>query len=373
MPAIVVISDFARAFDPCAHPRNVALVRRRHTFWPRLAAHFGWDAALTDANAPDAPQAYASARVAWIDLPMLPRARYQAVWSAARQSCSGSVLDEPRDVDEVVGLDRVQPRLTVAGVPAPRTALVPITDDVAAAVQSVADVRRLLTERMYEAMFAAGIEPHDGVYVRGFYSSVKSADPAYYYGDNQADIEATAFEVIRHLRGALEVGGLVLREYLALTRIDLPGAVGERGAIRVPYELRITVIGGRPIMASYHGPFDGLEEHQQRALLDALAIQHERVERAREITARIVAAGFPPNYVAAVAFTAAGDPVVIELNPLYAAGYNVPAAHALAIASLGAYVGRIAGYDEPSAEDVRRAASMLAGEEVESGSALAIL
>ena len=36
--------------------------------------------------------------------------------------------------------------------------------------------------------------------------------------------------------------------------------------------------------------------------------------------------------------------MVLELNPLYAAGYNVPAAHALRVAALGADLARRTGY-----------------------------
>lgn len=65
-----------------------------------------------------------------------------------------------------------------------------------------------------------------------------------------------------------------------------------------------------------------------------------------------------------------GDPVILELNPLYAAGYNVPAAHALIVAALGADLARRAGYAELSWTEVLQTAGELAGEPIEQSPAV---
>lgn len=361
MVRIAVLSDFARAFSPGVHPINADLARRRHAFWPALARLHGWDLELCDA----ASLGGIAGATAWIDLPLLSRAAYRDLFDRARAAGAPVVLDTPDDVERVLGLDRAQPILDAAGLPTPRTALVPVDEATAAAIDSPAAVRRLLTERIYEAIFAAGIEPHAGVYVRGFSSSVKSTNPEHFYGDNQADIEATVFEVIRHLRGALEVEGLALRQFLPLERIDIPAPPGARGGARVPFEVRITVLGGRPVLASYHGPFAALVDEARAALVEALAARTARVEAA--ITALLPAiarADLPKNYVADLAFTTDGAPVVLELNPLYAAGYNVPAAHALVVSALAADLAEKAGYSPISREEIHRAAEAMIGEQV---------
>ena len=320
MSRIAVVADLRRASDPGVHPSNAALAVRRHAFWPELARQHGWDIALHDAAALDvpAPPAGFLGSLCWIDLPLLSRSAYRSLAARATSSGASLVVDTPDDVERVLGLDRSYPTLARAGVPTPRTAFVAIDDATATAIDSPAAVRRLLTERIYEALFDAGIDPHEGVFVRGFSSSVKSADPAYYFGNNQADIEATVFEVIRHLRGALEVGGLALREYVDLERIELPPPPGGRGAMRLPFEVRITVLHGRALLASYHGPFDALLEEPRRNLEAALVARGGRVEVAvQSLLPRIMTADLPANYVADLAFTTRERPVLLELNPLY--------------------------------------------------------
>jgi hypothetical protein len=113
----------------------------------------------------------------------------------------------------------------------------------------------------------------------------------------------------------------------------------------VPFELRLTVLRGRLLMTSYHGPFEALTDEAPRILADELAARAQVVENAvLALTPAILAADLPANYVADVAFVRGGVPVVLELNPLYAAGYNVPTAHALLVAALGADLARRAGY-----------------------------
>lgn len=361
MPRIALISDFARAFDPHADIRNVAMIKRRHAWWTHLARMQSWDLGLCDANALSTASADLRDSVCWIDLPMLPRERYRAVFERAQIASPAIVLDHPDNVERVLGLDRAYPILVRAGIPTPRTAFLPLNDEQSMAIDSPAAVRRILTEAIYCAMFDAEINPHDGVFIRGFYSSVKSTNPEHYFGNNQHDIEATVFEVIRRLRVALDVGGLALREHLDLERIEIPTQGGERDNIRVPFEVRLTVLGGRLLMANYHGPFEVLADEPRRALEEELERRRDVIEHAvRDLAPALLAADLPPNYVADLAFVRDGRPVVLELNPLYAAGYNVPGAHALIVAALGANLAQRAGYRASSwAEAIDIAAELV--------------
>jgi ATP-grasp domain, R2K clade family 3 len=368
---VTLLSDLDRAFHPHADPRNVAMIRRRHTLWSDLARLRGWDLAVCDIAGLDAASDAVHGNVCWIDLPMLPRARYRDVFARAAVLGAACVLERPEEVERVLGLDRAYPVLVRAGVPTPRTAFLPVDDALAAVIDSPAAVRNLLTEAVYGALFDAEIDPHDGVFIRGFYSSAKSANPEHYFGSNQADIEATVFEVIRRLRVALDVGGLALREHLELERIELSTQPGDRDAIRVPFEVRLTVLGGRLVMASYHGPFEALADDPRSTLADALAARRGVVDEAvRALMPALLVADLPPNYVADLAFVRGGAPVVLELNPLYAAGYNVPAAHAVLVAALGADLARRAGYAEPTWNAILDSAAALSGERVEESSAV---
>lgn len=373
MSRVALISDLNRAFHAQADPCNVAMIRRRHAFWAQLSRLHGWDLAVRDVALLDAPQGVRGC-VSWIDLPMLPRATYQSVFARVVAAGAACVLDLPEHVERVLGLDRFYSVLTNAGVPTPRTALLPVDSAVAAAIDSPAAVRRLLTEAIYGALFDAEIDPHAGVFVRGFYSSAKSANPELYYGSNQADIEATVFEVVRRLRVALDVGGLALREHLDLERIELATLPGDRNAIRVPFEVRLTVLGGRLLMASYHGPFDVLIDDARWLLSGELTARSEVVLRAaRALAPALLTADLPANYVADVAFARDGRPVVLELNPLYAAGYNVPSAHALLVAALGADLAHRAGYPALPWTEILDSAATLAGERVEQSPAVWLL
>ncbi len=62
--------------------------------------------------------------------------------------------------------------------------------------------------------------------------------------------------------------------------------------------------------------------------------------------------------------------MVLELNPLYAAGYNVPAAHALLVAALGVDLARRAGYAGSTWAEVLDSAAVLAGERIEQSPAV---
>jgi len=371
VPRIALISDLDRAFDPHADPRNVAMIKRRHAFWTELTRLRSWDLAIRHANELAATSGDVRDSVCWIDLPMLPRESYRAVFERVGALEPACVLDPPDDVERVLGLDCAYPALVRAGIPTPRTAFLPVDDACAAVIDSPAAVRSRLTEAIYNALFDAGIDPHEGIFVRGFYASTKSGNPEHYFGNNQADIEATVYEVIRRLRVSLDVGGLALREHLELERIELSASPGARDAIRVPFEVRISVLGGRILMASYHGPFEVLADEPRRALESALVDRRELVfEAVRSFAPALLAADLPPSYVADLAFVRGGGPVVLELNPLYAAGYNVPAAHALIVAALGADLARRAGYDALSWHEILDSAAELVGERVEQSPAV---
>ncbi|KYG09074.1 hypothetical protein BE21_19975 [Sorangium cellulosum] len=342
----------------------------RHAFWAELARLPGWDLAVRDAASLDAPLGIPGS-VSWIDLPTLPRTTYRNVFARLAVAGAACVLEPPSEVERVLGLDRSYPVLMNAGVPTPRTAFLPVEDALAAAIDSPAAVRRLLTEAIYGALFEAEIDPHDGIFVRGFYSSAKSASPELYFGSNQADVEAMVFEVIRRLRVALDVGGLALREHLDLERIELAALPGNRDAVRVPFEVRLTVLGGGPLMASYHGPFEALADGARRLLAGEITARGVAVQEAvRTLAPGLLAADLPANYVADVAFVRGGRPIVLELNPLYAAGYNMPAAHALLVAALGADLARRAGYVALPWAEVLDSAAVLAGERVEQSPAV---
>ncbi len=374
MAPVVIVSEFSRAFDPRADARNVAMVRRRHAWWHALATREGLPIELVDAaDVRSGDVDLADARVAWIDLPMLPRARYRTLWETlARRAPAALVRDTPDEVAEVLGLDCIEPRLRSAGVATPRTALVPLDAATATAIERPADVRRLLTERIYEALFAAGLDPHHGLYVRGYYSSAKSSNPELWFARSQDDIEATVCELVRHLRASLEVGGLALRELLDLQRVRLPPWAEGGSEITVPFEFRLTVIAGRCVGASYHGPYEVLAEHQRAALDDALRDHAALLDRLDGVARAVLRAGFPANYVADVAFTTDGSPVVLELNPLYAAGYNVPAAHAWVVASLATELVACAGHARPREAERRAWAEALLGASIDEAPGLRV-
>jgi hypothetical protein len=371
MPRIALISDLDRAFDVHADARNVAMIKRRHAFWAELARLKSWNIGILNAHSIVPASNDLCGNVCWIDLPMLPRDNYSSLFARIATASPAVVLDHSDDVARVLGLDQSYPILLRAGIPTPRTAFVPVNDDIAAAVDSPASVRHFLTEAIYSAIFSAEINPHDGIFIRGFYSSVKSANPEHYFGNNQADIEATVFEVIRHLRFALDVGGLALREHLDLERIEIRTIASERETIRVPFEVRLTVLDGRVLMASYHGPFEVLADEPREALERALAARREDVNQAvHKLAPMLLAADLPFNYVADLAFVRGGEPVLLELNPLYASGYNVPAAHALVVAALGSYLAEKAGYAHTSWPEVLDIAAQLAGKRIEESPAV---
>jgi hypothetical protein len=364
VPSIAIVSDFVRAFSNGADGPNATMLRRRHRLWAELARHTGWDLNLVDASKLEAADSstLGDPTVAWIDQPLLPREHYRRCWSVVAKLVPGiGVFQKPDEVEQVYGLDQSFPRLLRAGLAVPKTAFVPIDEATVQAIHSPEDVRRLLIERIYEALFAAGIDPHEGVFVRGYYSSAKSRNAELFFGRNQADLEATSCELIGHLRDSLEVGGLALREYLELDRLELVGGRGPRDVIRVSFELRITVIARRVRLVSFHGPFERLVPDHRRQLERILGERRSNFLEAEKLVERIVALDFPEHFVADLAFDRSGRALVIELNPLYASGYNVPFAHAYVLAALGSHLASLTGRPRLGDDDLLALARKLLG------------
>ena len=367
MPRVAIVSEFSRAFDPRADARNVAMVRRRHAWWDALRAEHGLPLALLDAaDVRRGTAELADTRVAWIDLPMLPRGAYRALWrTLGDRAPHARVRDDPDDVAAVLGLDRIVPRLVTAGLPTPRTALLPLAPSTVASITGPDDVRCELLEAIYAALDAAALDPHDGLYVRGFYTSAKSPNPELWFARNQHDLVETTAALVGHLCGALEVGGLAIRAFHVLERVRLPAADLRAGTVTVPLEFRVTVLAGRAIGVSYHGPYAVLEDHQRDALDDALRARASAFDAIDAIIPRLLAVGFPANFVADIAFDADGSPLVLELNPLYAAGYNVPAAHAWVVVSLAHALVADAGGDAATETTIARQAEALLGASID--------
>jgi hypothetical protein len=78
----------------------------------------------------------------------------------------------------------------------------------------------------------------------------------------------------------------------------------------------------------------------------------------------LLRAELPRNYVADLAFTKSGAPVVLALNPLYAAGYNLRAAHALVVSAIAAELAEQAGGGVLGREEILGAAEAILGEPV---------
>ncbi len=364
MPRVTLITDTRRAFDPNADPRNVAMIKKRHLWWRQLADLHGWALEVCDEG--ELQPIDCAGNVCWVDLPMRTREGYRTVFSKAVSLGASVARQSPDDVERVLGLDRIYPVLLAAGISTPRTAFVEVDATLAQAIDSPAAVRRLLTERIYGALFDAQVDPHDGVFVRGFYSSAKSKNPELYFGDNQTDIEATVYEVVRRLRVSLELGGLALRRHLDLEKIVLPLEPGDHHPARVSLEIRVSFVEGKVVCASFHGPYETLVEAARRSLEGELAARHAAIEaHLRALIPQLLAADLPESYVADVAFAADGGAVVLELNPLYAAGYNVASAHALVVATLGASLAVDAGYAELTQAQLLVSAEALAGESLD--------
>jgi hypothetical protein len=364
---IAVVSDFGRAFSAEADERNVEIIRRRHQWWGKLARRMGWRLKVVDLARVDESQ-MREAKVVWIDMPLLTSDRYRWAWGRCAGAAQGAeVLDRVEDVSAVYGLDRSLGEVAKAGFRIPRTALVPVDERTAGQIESPRDVRRLLSEKIYRAVFDEGIDPHEGLYIRGYYSSLKSPNAVTYYASNQEDLEETACEVIKNLRRTLEVGGLAVREFLELEKLHLPWPQGGEGFARLPWEVRFTILERRTILASYHGPFDGLSDEEKRRIEDAVGKKEANLREVEELGQKLATLAVGPNYCADVGFLKSGEPVVIELNPLYSSGYNVARAHAWALVNLGAGLAERAGYARAGRSEIVEAAEELCGEKIEDG------
>ena len=344
-PSLAIISDTARATDPRADPRNVALAHTRRALWEANTARQGWSLTWVDASAQEAIAALRGCDLGFIDLPLLLPAPYRSTFERSSQYVR--TLDTPEAVERVLGLDRYLPTLLQAGIPTPRTALVPLDARDAEQLRTPQDIRDRLIERLYGALFEAGLDPHDGLFVRGFATSAKTRNPELFFARSQTDLEATALALIDHLRNSFEVDGLAMREFVEIERLRLPGPGGSRDAIDVGLECRLTFTDGRCRLCSFHGPFGALAEPWRQQLAEQVAARPELGAEALALGRRLEepSLGLPPRFVADVAWVVGRGPMLIELNPLYCSGFNVPQAHARAVELLCASLAQAGGWE----------------------------
>ena len=118
-------------------------------------------------------------------------------------------------------------------------------------------------------------------------------------------------------------------------------------------------------MASYHGPFEVFADQARSALARELAARRGAVRTPSARSARAPHGRPSGELRGRRRLRSRGAPVVLELNPLYAAGYNVPAAHALLVAALGAHLAGRAGYPSSSRERILEDAAVLGGGPIE--------
>ncbi|MBL8799351.1 MAG: ATP-grasp domain-containing protein, partial [Planctomycetia bacterium] len=267
----------------------------------------------------------------------------------------------PTEVQRVQWLDAYYPLLMERGLPCIRTALLPLADQLIDALQSPDDVQARLGETLQPALTAAQLDLRRGLYIRTFLASLRNTHPAYYFAHTPKELHGTCFRVLQMMRGKNDVGGLALREYVSLEAIDLPADGPGVSAVQVHHEMRLTIFQGKLLMASFHGPFLQLSLGQQDRLRQAFAARAPRTAVLADLSRRLQQAGLPDNYVADVAFLSNGQPVLVELNPFYSAGSNVPAARAWLLVNLGAKLAEQAGYAPTLNERLRELAAHLAG------------
>lgn len=361
---LAILSDFDRAFGPAVDPAKAEMFRQRHRWWRDAAAGIGWEVRVVDTAAVLAdPGVLAGVGTVFIDMPVLRPDVYRTVVAACETVVPpGRVFDPPADVDRVLSLAGDYRRLAdFPEIATVRTAYVPVPDAVCGAIATTADVDRLLGPALDDAVRAAGLDLAAGVFVRGYFASLRSQLPAYFFANSRPHLAATAGRVVRGLRGGFAVGGLAVREFLTLEEVVVPpdGAV-PGGA--VPLEIRLTFVDGKSVAASFHGPYEELTDRQKSAVGDRLRADG-LPDRLWDVAAKLAGAGLPPNAVADVVFRK-GDPtpVVSEFNPLYSSGYRVPTARAWAFANLAATAAAAAGDAALTPAAIRDLAVRLLGE-----------
>jgi len=368
MPRIVILSDLSRAYAEDLEEWKSDMFRQRHAWWRRLAELTGWDLQVHDtAEVLRSSALLQGARVCFIDMPLLRQSAYRVLFDyCSAHAPDAAVCDPPAAVNRVQWLNEYYPALIEHGLPCIRTAVVPLGDDVIDSVQSPDDVQARLGETLQRALTDANLDLRRGLYIRTFLASLRNTHPAFYFAHTPKELHGTCFRVLQMMRGKNDVGGLALREFVSLEAIDLPADAPGVASVQVHHEMRLTLLGGRLLMASFHGPFLQLSPGQQDQLRQVLSARGNRLSALAEIARRLGQAGLPDNYVADVAFLGSGQPVLIELNPLYSAGSNVPAARAWLIANLGARLAERAGYSPTADERLRELAGQLAGEPLRS-------
>jgi hypothetical protein len=354
---ITILSDFTRAFSPDAVHEKADYFRQRHRWWNALAAEAGWELTIADSGAVRSdPALLGKPSVCFLDTPFVPPADYRALGSACGQAIPAErVLQHPDEVDAVLSMAGAYRTLQGSRFAKIRTAYVPVSPHLADELTTAADVERLLKPQIDEALSEAGLDPGRGLFVRGFYASLRSQHPSAFFAATRPQLWATCARVCRGLRQRPGLGGFAIREYLELEQVPM-----QAGAF--PLEVRLSFVDGRCISASYHGPYETLDG-ADRAILAAKLRDPEYARVLSAVADELERAGLPPHFVADVFFLRGStQPLLSEFNPLYSSGYHVPLARAWVQTCLAVSLAEFAGYQRQSPEWSRRMAEQLAGE-----------
>lgn len=366
MAKILVLSDITRAFGERVEEWQVDMIRQRHVWWKQIGQLTGWGIEVVDTAAVLAePKILQGANVCFIDMPLLRIAAYQQLWAhCCQQLSSASVLTTPEAVAEVGLLNRAYPVLTAAGLPCVRTAFVPLDDAILARLQSAEDLRTQVGDQMLRALASENLDLKRGLFIRTFVASLRKPQPMYFFAHTPQELFNTSWRIIQSLRTHNDVGGLALREYLPLETVDLPGGV------TVNVEMRVWIVEQRLVLASYHGPYVQLSAAQQEALRRELQQRRSRLAESLTLGQQVLGRGLPESFVADVIFPRNREPLLLELNPIYSSGSNLPTARAWLLIHLAAMLAGRVGLTVPSQEDRQQLAVRLVGEPVRSEGAI---
>lgn len=366
MSGITILSDFARAFGPDAVHDKADYFRLRHRWWAGLAADAGWNLTVRDIGPiRDNPALLGDPAVCFIDMPFVPPDDYRSLWSACcRELPPDRVRDHPDDVEAVLSLAGAYRTVEGRHFGMVRTAYVPVSASLAEALTEPGYVERLLGAQLGEAISGAGLELGRGLFIRGYFASLRSQLPSSFFAATRPQLYATCARVARGLRLRPTLGGFAIREYLELEQVPL-----RAGAF--PLEVRLSFVEGRCVSANYHGPYESLDAADRQTLAERLR-DPALGEAVAAVANELEGAGPPGNFVGDVFFRRGTvRPLLNEFNPLYSSGYHVPLARAWVQASLAVELAAAAGYPRPLPEWLPRISERLAGEgQADSGAVL---
>jgi hypothetical protein len=366
VPTITILSDFTRAFDPDAGHDKADYFRLRHHWWAEFATDAGWNLTVRDLGPlRDDPALLGKPDVCFIDMPLVPPDDYRSLWAACcRELPPERIRDHPDDVDAVLSLAGAYRSLDGKHFAKVRTGYVPVSVDHAEQLTDPGDVERLLGARIEEAISDAGLELGRGLFIRGYFASLRSQLPSSFFAATRSQLFATCARVARGLRRRPTLGGFAIREYLELEQVQLKAGL-------FPLEIRLSFVGGRCVSASYHGPYETLDP-ADRAMLAERLLDPTLRRAAETVAGELEGAALPRNFVADVFFRRGTvQPWLNEFNPLYSSGYHVPLARVWVQASLATALAEQVGYPRPAEEWLRRVTERLSGEkQSESGAVL---